>query len=105
MAVSVEDLNEMRTSLESSIDTKMSKMEAQLDTLTALINNIMNKDKPTIEVSDDADLSSEAAQRAAAGDRPVEEDPEKRNMVPLPHLKMEMENTVVYLHLNLPIHL
>ena len=68
VAVSVEDLNEVRTSLESSIDTKMSKMESQLDSLTALINGLMNKDKPTVEVSDDVDLSSDAAQRVAAGD-------------------------------------
>ena len=67
--MSAEDLNEVRASLESSIDTKMSKMEAQLDILTALINGLINKDKPTVEVSDDAELSSEAAQRAAAGGR------------------------------------
>ena len=34
VGVSTEDLNEVRTSLESSMDTKMSKMEAKLDKFT-----------------------------------------------------------------------
>jgi hypothetical protein len=48
-AVSMDDLNEVKSSLESSIDTKMSKME---ETLTALILSLMNKDKPNVEISE-----------------------------------------------------
>ena len=76
--VSVEDLNEVRTSLESSMDTKISKMESQLETLTALIHGLMNKDKPSVEVSKDADLLSDAAQRTAAGDGSTDKEHNKK---------------------------
>ena len=45
--VSTDDLNEVRTSLESSIDTKMSKMDSKLDQLTALLNSVTSKVIPT----------------------------------------------------------
>ena len=70
----MDDLNEVKSSLESSIDTKMSKME---ETLTALILNLMNKDKPIVEAPDDADHSSETAQKAAADKKSTEERLEK----------------------------
>ena len=78
VAVSVEDLNEVRTSLESSIDTKMSKMETQLDTLTALINNLMNKDKPAVAPSDEVNRALEAAKKAANDEQFTEDDPENK---------------------------
>ena len=72
--MSTEDLNEVRTSLESSMDTKMSKLA---ETLTALILSLMNKDKPNVEVSEDADHLSETAQKAAADKKSAEEKLEK----------------------------
>ena len=79
VAVSTEDLNEVRTSLESSMDTKMSKIESKIDQFTELINNLMmNKAKPTVVVSEDADSLSEAALKAAADEQSaLDDNPEK----------------------------
>ena len=78
VAVSAEDLNEVQTSLESAIDAKMSKMEAQLDTLTALINNLMNKDKPVVAPSDEVNRALEAAKKAANDEQFTEDDSENK---------------------------
>ena len=78
VAVSVEDLNEVRTSLESSIDTKMSKMENQLDTLTALINSLMNKYKTPVAPSDEVNRASEAVRKTANDEQFTEDDSENK---------------------------
>ena len=67
----MEYLNEVKASLESAIDTKMSKMESQLETLTTLLNSVVNKGIPTVEVEDP---SLAIANKAAAGG---DDDPEK----------------------------
>ena len=65
-AVSTEDLNEVRTSLESSMDTKMSKMEAKLDKLATLIDSVITRVVPTKEVEEVEDPSLVVANKAAA---------------------------------------
>ena len=74
VGVSTKDLNEVRTSLESSMDTKMSKMEAKLDKLTALLDSVITRVIPTKEVEEVGDPSSAEAKKAAVGE---EDDPEK----------------------------
>ena len=74
VGVSTEDLNEVRTSLESSMDTKMSKMEAKLDKLTALIDSIITRVISPKEVEEVEDPSSAKAKKATVGE---EDDPEK----------------------------
>ena len=74
VAVSVEDLNEVRTSLESSIDTKMSKIESKLDKLTALLNSVMDKINPTEPLDGNEDPLLAGAKKAAVDE---EDDPEK----------------------------
>ena len=74
VGVSTEDLNEVRTSLESSMDTKMSSMEAKIDKLAALIDSVITKGIPTKEIEEVEDPSSAEAKKAAVGE---EDDPEK----------------------------
>ena len=74
VAVSADDLNEVRTSLESSMDTKLNKMESKIDQLTALINKVMDKIKPTKALEDDEDPLLAGAQKAVVDE---ENDPEK----------------------------
>ena len=73
--VSTEDLNEVWTSLESSMDTKMNKMESKIDQLTELINSIvMDKTKQPKALNEDEDPLLAGAQKAAIDE---EEDPKK----------------------------
>ena len=75
VAVSADDLNEVRTSLESSMDTKLNKMESKIDQLTALINNlVMDKIKPTKALEEDEDPLLAGTQKV---DVDEEDDPEK----------------------------
>ena len=73
-AVSMDDLNEVKSSLESSIDTKMSKMESKLDKLTALLNSVMDKINPTEPLDGNEDPLLAGAKKAAVD---IEDDPEK----------------------------
>ena len=64
LAISTDDLNEVRASLESSMDTKLDKMESKIDQLRDFLTNlIMNKSKPTVVLNEDEDPLSEAALR------------------------------------------
>ena len=72
--MSTEDLNEVRTSLESSMDTKMSSMEAKIDKLATLIDSVITKGIPTKEVEEVEDPSLAEANKAAVVG---EDDPEK----------------------------
>ena len=65
VGVSTEDLNEVRTSLESSMDTKMSSMEAKIDKLAALIDSVITRGILTKEVEEVEDPSLVEANKAA----------------------------------------
>ena len=95
----MDDLDEVRTSLESSMDTKMNKMESKIDQLTELINLMMSKKKPTVVLSDDAEGSSEAALKAAANAQSTEDNPKNKRMILPPNLKMEKEYIIKFHHL------
>ena len=70
----MEHLNEVKASLESTMDTNLSKMESQLETLTALLNSVISKGIPTVVVEEVGDPSLAVANKAAAVG---EDDPEK----------------------------
>ena len=70
----MEHLNEMKISLESTMDTKLSEMQQQLETLTALLNSLVDKGTPAVVVEEVGDPSLAVANKAAAVG---EDDPEK----------------------------
>ena len=73
VAVSMDDLNEVRTLLESSMDTKINKMESKLDQLTELINSlVMDKIKPTEALNKDEDSLLAGAQKLLLMRRMIE---------------------------------
>ena len=99
--VSMGYLNEVKTSLESSMDTKLSRLENQLETLTALLNSVLDKGTPAVVVEEVGDPSLAVANKTAVDG---EDDPKNLKLIPPPpNLEMEVENIVVFLHLYLLI--
>ena len=79
--VSMEHLNEVKISLESTMDTKLSLMQQQLEALTALLNNVLDKGTPAVVVEEVGDPSLAVANKAAVRG---EDDPEKQKANPSP---------------------
>ena len=69
----MEHFNEVKASLESTMDTKLSMMQQQLETLTALLNGVLDKGTPAV-VEEVGDPSLVVANKAATLG---EDDPEK----------------------------
>ena len=79
--VSMEHLNEVKISLESTMDTKLSVMQQQLETLTALLNNMLDKGTPAVVVEKVGDPLLAVANKATVSG---EDDPEKLKANPSP---------------------
>src|SRR3954451_18100297 len=66
VGVSMEELNEVRASLEPTMDTKLGKIEAQIAGLTAIIEN-MARNKPPVEIVEERGPLTDPAKLIGAG--------------------------------------
>src|SRR3954452_9893608 len=66
VGVSMEELNEVRASLESTMDTNLGKIEAQIAGLTTIIEN-MARNKPAVEIVEEQGLLTDLAKLIGAG--------------------------------------